>query len=273
VTGSVGCHRFEGRVALVTGASRGIGLAIAARLVAEGARVGITARGREALDGAVASLGGPEQAVAIAGKADDAEHRRAAVATVLERFGPLDVLVNNTGISPVAGPLLQTPESALAKTFAVNVGAALAWTAEAIACGGLGRGEGAAVVNLASIAGLAPSPPIGAYGASKAALVHATAQLALELAPTVRVNAVAPAVVKTAFARSLYEGREKELSAGYPLGRLGLPEDVAGAVAFLASPDASWMTGQTLVVDGGVMLAGGFAGGRTGGPTGGQTGS
>ena len=153
---------------------------------------------------------------------------------------------------------------ALAKTFAVNVGASIAWTGLALEAG-LGRREGAAVVNITSVAGLAPAPPLGAYGASKAALIHVTAQLALELAPAVRVNAVAPAVVKTAFARLLYEGRETDVAASYPLGRLGVPQDVAAAVAFLASPDASWITGQTLVVDGGVSMAGGLTGGRASG--------
>ena len=123
----------------------------------------------------------------------------------------------------------------------------------------LGERPGAAVVNVASVAGLRPSPPIGIYGASKAALIHATAELALELAPRIRVNAVAPAVVKTVFATMLYEGREAEVAARYPLGRLGVPDDVASVVAFLASDDAGWMTGQTLVVDGGLLLGGGIA--------------
>lgn len=257
-------RRFEGKVALVTGASRGIGLAIAARLVAEGARVGITARGAEALAEAVATLGGSHHAVAIAGKADDDEHRRDAVTTLVETFGAIDLLVNNTGINPVAGPLVATDPDALAKTFAVNVGASIAWVGRALEAG-LGQREGAAVVNVTSVAGLAPAPPLGAYGASKAALIHVTAQLALELAPAIRVNAVAPAVVKTAFARLLYEGREADVAASYPLGRLGVPQDVAAAVAFLASPDASWITGQTLVVDGGVSMAGGLTGGRASG--------
>jgi 3-oxoacyl-[acyl-carrier protein] reductase len=251
-------NRFEGRVALITGASRGIGFGIAARLVAEGARVVITARGRQALDDAVATLGGSGRALGVAGRADDPEHRTAAVGAAVSAFGGLDVLVNNAGINPVAGPLLETPEPALAKTFAVNVGATIAWTAAAVAAG-LGRRDGAAVVNVASVAGLAPSPPLGVYGASKAALIHVTSELAVELAPAVRVNAVAPAVVKTAFAAMLYEGRESEVSGGYPLGRLGVPEDVAAAVAFLAAPEASWITGQTLVVDGGALLTGGLA--------------
>jgi NAD(P)-dependent dehydrogenase (short-subunit alcohol dehydrogenase family) len=118
--------------------------------------------------------------------------------------------------------------------------------------------NGGSVVNVASIAGLHPSPGIGMYGVSKAALIRLTTELAVELAPAIRVNAVAPAVVKTRFATALYEGREEQVSAGYPLRRLGVPSDVAGAVAFLLSDEASWITGQTLVIDGGVTLASGI---------------
>jgi NAD(P)-dependent dehydrogenase (short-subunit alcohol dehydrogenase family) len=251
-------RRFEGRVAIVTGASRGIGLGIARRIVAEGGRVTVTARGAEALELVAKELGGPGVALAVPGKADDAAHQAAAVAATVETFGRLDVLVNNTGINPVAGPVTSIDTGAVLKIFAVNVAAALAWVERARRAG-LGERPGAAVVNVASVAGLRPSPPIGVYGASKAALIHATAELAVELAPRIRVNAVAPAVVKTAFATMLYEGREAEVAAAYPLGRLGVPEDVAAAVAFLASHDAAWITGQTLVVDGGVLLGGGIA--------------
>jgi 3-oxoacyl-[acyl-carrier protein] reductase len=118
-------------------------------------------------------------------------------------------------------------------------------------------GHGGAIVNVASIAGLRPAPNIGMYGASKSALIHITEELAVELGPQVRVNAVAPAVVKTRFATALYEGREAEVSAAYPLKRLGTPEDIAGAVTFLLSDDAAWITGQTLAIDGGILLGGG----------------
>lgn len=249
---------FTGRVAVVTGASRGIGLAVARRLVAGGARVVVTARGEQALAEAVAQLGGEGVALGVPGRADDAEHRHGAVEAAVATFGGIDVLVNNTGINPMVGPLAQTPHGVLDKLFAVNVTAAIAWTGAALEAG-LGTRPGAAVVNMASVAALRPATPIGAYGVSKAALVQATVQLAAELAPRVRVNAVAPAVVRTAFAAMLYDGREEQVCARYPLGRLGEPDDVAGAVAFLAGDEASWVTGQTLVVDGGLGLAGGLA--------------
>ncbi|MFC8452211.1 SDR family oxidoreductase [Kitasatospora sp. NPDC057223] len=249
-------HSFKGQVAVVTGASRGIGLGIARELVARGAKVCITARGAEALAEAVQDLGGPEVAIAVAGKADDPAHQEEAVARTVEAFGRLDHLVNNTGINPAYGPVLDTEEGIAAKILAVNVLAPLAWTRRAHAAW---MGEhGGSVVNVASIAGIRASRGIGMYGVSKAALMRLTVELAAELGPGIRVNAVAPAVVKTKFAEALYEGREEQVAAAYPLGRLGMPEDVAGAVAFLLSADAAWITGQTLVVDGGVTLGGGL---------------
>lgn len=249
-------NRFDGTVALITGASRGIGLAIAHRFVAEGGRVGITARKPEALDAAVQSLGGPDRAIAVVGRGDDADHQRQAVAELQAVFGPLDILVNNTGINPAYGPLTDLDDAIARKIMDVNVLSALGWVRAARA-GGLGSRPGAAIVNVASIAGLHPSPGIGYYGVSKSALIGLTQQLAAELSPEVRVNAVAPAVIRTRFAAALYENREAEAAAAYPLGRLGEPEDVAGAVAFLASADAAWITGQTIVIDGGRTLRSG----------------
>jgi NAD(P)-dependent dehydrogenase (short-subunit alcohol dehydrogenase family) len=246
---------LKDRVAIVTGASRGIGLGIAAELVRQGARVCVTARGQEALDAAVAELGGPDVAIGVPGKSDDAGHQAEAVARTIEAFGSLDMLVNNTGINPVYGPIADVDPVAAAKILAVNVLAPLAWTRRARDAW---MGEhGGSIVNVASIAGLRPSPGIGMYGISKAALIRLTTELAVELGPRIRVNAVAPAIVKTKFATLLYEGREEQVAAAYPLRRLGVPEDIAGAVAFLLSDQASWITGQTLVLDGGVTLTGG----------------
>ncbi|UQS25469.1 SDR family oxidoreductase [Amycolatopsis thermalba] len=249
-------NSFKDRVAIVTGASRGIGFGIARELVQRGARVCITARKPEPLADAVNELGGPGVAIAVPGKADDPAHQEEAVARTVETFGRLDMLVNNTGINPVYGPMLDIDRDAAAKILAVNVLAPLAWLRQARDAW---MGEhGGSVVNVASIAGLRASPGIGMYGVSKAAVIRMTQELAVELGPKIRVNAVAPAVVKTKFATALYEGREEEVSAAYPMKRLGVPEDIAGAVAFLLSDEAGWITGQTVVLDGGVTLGGGL---------------
>ena len=250
----MGAH--SGAVAIVTGASRGIGLGIAQRLVQEGARVVITARKPEPLAEAVAALGGDAYAAGLAGNTADPQHQDDAIALARSRFGGLDYLVNNTGINPVYGPMLDVDPDIARKILDVNVVAAFSWVRKAVAAG-LGSTEHpGSVVNIASIAGLRASGAIGWYGVSKAALVHLTMELGHQLGPAIRVNAVAPAVVKTQFAQALYAGREEAVAAAYPMKRLGVPEDIAGAVSFLLSRDAGWLTGQTLVVDGGVTLGG-----------------
>jgi NAD(P)-dependent dehydrogenase (short-subunit alcohol dehydrogenase family) len=242
---------FEGRVALITGGTRGIGLGIAQELVNRGARVVVTARKQEELDKVVAELGA-ELAASARGSADDEEHQAAAVALAIERFGRLDHLVNNAAVNPQYGPLVDAELSAVRKVFEVNVTATLAWTQQAWRA--WLKDNGGSILNVASVGGIRAGAPIGAYNASKAALIHLTRQLGVELGPTVRVNAIAPAVVKTTFAKALYEGREEDVAQAYPLKRLGVPEDTAKAAAFLLSDDASWITGETLVVDGGVTL-------------------
>jgi 3-oxoacyl-[acyl-carrier protein] reductase len=246
-------NRFAGKTAVVTGSSRGIGLAVAARIVAEGGRVLLTARHAEALQEAAAGLGGHDVALSIAGRADDPDHQMEAFELAQREFGRLDVLVNNTGINPAYGPLTELDEGVARKIMDVNVLSALSWSRLALQHG-LGESGPAAIVNVASVAGQQPAPGIAYYGVSKAALIGLTVQLAAELAPKVRVNAVAPAVVKTRFAAALYEADEEKAAAAYPLKRLGEPEDIGAAVAFLASSDSAWITGQTLTIDGGAGL-------------------
>jgi NAD(P)-dependent dehydrogenase (short-subunit alcohol dehydrogenase family) len=240
---------MQGRTALVTGGSRGIGLGIAQSLVDRGARVVLTARKPEALEEAVATLGGEQVAVAVPGNAADPEHRATAVRTAIDTFGSLDMLVGNVGINPVYGPMMELALDSFRKILDTNVVSTLglvqeawrAWMAE----------HGGSVLIVASVGGLKASPMIGGYGVSKAALINLTTQLAVELGPKVRVNAVAPAVVKTRFATALYEGREEQVSGQYPVGRLGVPEDVGEAAAYLLGDGAGWVTGQTLILDGG----------------------
>ena len=253
---------LTGRTALVTGASQGIGRAIAAELLARGAAVTVTARKPGELRAAAEALAdtvtdGPARVLALPGHAGDSAARAAAVDSTVERFGSLDVLVNNVGINPVYGPLIEVDLDVVRKVFDVNVVAALGYVQQAYRAW---MGEhGGAVVNVASVAGLRSTGTIGTigtYGMSKAALIRLTEELAWELGPAIRVNAVAPAVVKTKFAAALYARGEQQVAANYPMARLGVPEDVAGLVAFLVSDTASWITGETIRVDGGLLATG-----------------
>ncbi|MEV6180115.1 SDR family oxidoreductase [Streptomyces sp. NPDC052016] len=242
---------LSGKVALVTGASRGIGYGVAEALVARGDRVVITGRNEDALKEAVEKLGA-DRAVGVAGKAHDEAHQAVAVERAMEAFGRVDYLVNNAGTNPVFGPIADLDLNVARKVFETNVISALGFAQKTWHA--WQKDNGGAIVNIASVAGIAPSPFIAAYGVSKAAMINLTQQLAHEFAPKVRVNAIAPAVVKTKFAQALYEGREEEAAASYPLGRLGVPSDIGGAAAFLTSEQSDWVTGQTLVVDGGIFL-------------------
>jgi NAD(P)-dependent dehydrogenase (short-subunit alcohol dehydrogenase family) len=253
---------LAGRAALVTGAGRGIGRAVAAELLARGAAVTVTGRKPDALAAAADELvagpagGDGSRVLAVAGNAADDAARAEAVDATVARFGSLDVLVNNAGVNPQFGPLVDADLDAVRKVFDTNVVAALGFVQ--LAHRAWMGAHGGAVVNVASVAGLRSTRDIAAYGASKAALIRLTEELAWQLGPAVRVNAVAPAVVRTRFSSALYEGREDTVSAAYPLGRLGTPDDVAALVAFLVSDAASWITGETVRVDGGLLATGGL---------------
>jgi 3-oxoacyl-[acyl-carrier protein] reductase len=249
---------FTGRAAIITGATRGIGFGIAKELVARGASVCVTARKPDELERAVAELDPDGTGVAIAarGSADDAEHQQATVARTVEAFGRVDLLVNNAAVNPHFGLLVDADLAAVRKIFEVNVVAALAWTQ--LVWRSWQQTNGGAVLNVASVGGVVPGPFIGAYNASKAALIHLTRQLAQELGPGVRVNGIAPAVIKTDFAKALYEKDEAGVASRYPLKRLGVSEDTAKLAAFLLSDDAGWITGETVVIDGGITSMGGF---------------
>jgi NAD(P)-dependent dehydrogenase (short-subunit alcohol dehydrogenase family) len=241
---------LNGQTALITGASRGIGLAIAGRFLEAGANVMLSSRTAEDLAEATASLEAKGLAGRVAWKAahvGDGDQAQACVAETVERFGALDILVNNAGTNPYFGPMVDIDVARAQKTFEVNQLAVLMWSSYAVKAGLRGS-----IINVASIGGLGVEPGIGWYNVTKAAVLHITRQLAFELAPDIRVNALAPGLIKTKLARALWEGPgEKRISAHIPLRRLGLPDDVATAALFLASDAASWITGQTLVVDGG----------------------
>ncbi|WP_171109271.1 MULTISPECIES: SDR family oxidoreductase [Streptomyces] len=241
---------LTGRTAVVTGASRGIGLAIAQAIAAAGGNVVLTSRSQEAADAAAARVGGT--AIGVGAHAVDEEAAQRCVDLTLERFGSLDILVNNAGTNPAFGPVIDQDHGRFAKTFDVNLWAPVLWTGLATRAW---MGEhGGAVVNTASVGGMAFEANIGLYNASKAALIHLTKQLALELSPKVRVNAVAPGVVRTKLAEALWKEHEETVSASTALGRIGEPADIASAVAFLVSDAASWITGETMVIDGGQLL-------------------
>jgi NAD(P)-dependent dehydrogenase (short-subunit alcohol dehydrogenase family) len=244
--------RLDGKAAIVTGGSKGIGKGIAKAFTEAGAHVLITARKPEVLEEAAAELGPNVSWVAgHTGRPEDGER---VVAECLERYGSCDILVNNAATNPHAGPLIDAPLSAWDKTVEVNLRGPLAWT-QAAWQAWMKDHEGCSVINIASVGGFKTSPHLGLYAVLKAALIHMTKQLAAELAPNVRVNAIAPAVIRTDFARILWEGdRGEQTAKAYPLRRLGEPEDVGEAAVYLTA-GASWMTGQTLVLDGGGLVA------------------
>ncbi len=244
--------RLEGKVAIVTGGSRGIGKGIAKLFAEAGARVMITSRKAEACEAAAKEIGGStEWAAGNIGSSDDAER---VVDATLERFGRLDILVNNAATNPYAGPTIDVDLPRWEKTLQINITAPLFWTQ--LAWRRALKQGGGSVINVSSVGGFTTNQILGVYDVTKAALIHLTKQLAAELGPGVRVNAVAPGLIKTDFARVLWEGeRGDEVAKAYPLKRLGEPEDVAAAALYLADDATSgWVTGHTIVLDGGGLI-------------------
>lgn len=243
---------LSGKVAVVTGASRGIGEAVVRELLAADVRgVVITGRKPETLEPLAEQLG--DRVVPVVGNVVDEAHAAAATARAVEHFGGLDLLVNNAGTNPAAGLIAEVDLGAVDRTWEVNLRAPLVWSRAAWHAAM--REHGGAIVSIGSVGGLAPSPVLGAYNVSKAALHHLTRQLAHELAPGVRVNAVAAAIVRTRFSQLLWSHDPEAIGRAHPLQRLGEPEDVARAVVFLLSDAASWITGTILPVDGGLSGA------------------
>jgi NAD(P)-dependent dehydrogenase (short-subunit alcohol dehydrogenase family) len=186
--------------------------------------------------------------------AGDAAAALACVEATVERFGSVDILVNNAATSPYFGPMIDIDVPRAMKMMSVNAVGPLMWTQSAWRCGM--RDRGGSVINVASIGGYSVEPDIGFYNVTKAALLQVTRQLAAELGPGVRVNGIAPGLVKTDMARALWEGHEETIAARLPLQRLGTVGDIANAAVFLASDQAAWITGHTIVVDGGTMVDG-----------------
>jgi NAD(P)-dependent dehydrogenase (short-subunit alcohol dehydrogenase family) len=249
--------RLDGKVALVTGASKGIGLAIARGFASAGASVMLSSRKPDGLETAAASLqpDGDAQVAWFAANAGDEAAPEAAIEACADRLGPVDILVNNAATNPYMGPTLGISAAQMDKTHQVNQRAIVLWTAAAWKASMQERGG--SVINISSVGGMSTDAgAIGYYNATKAAVLHLTRQLAGELAPGVRVNAIAPGLVKTDFARALWEPNEAASARTMPLKRLGEPDDIGNAAVFLASDAAGWITGHTLVVDGGLLLSG-----------------
>ena len=248
--------RLDDKVAIITGASRGIGAAIARGFAAHGAKVVLCARKIEELQRVAAEIGA-ERAHAVACHAGQPAQVANLFAEAVARFGRVDVLVNNAATNPYFGPLVDASDAAFDKTFEVNVKGAFTAAREFIRHV-RGRGGAGAIVNLASVAGLRGAPFQGVYGMTKAAVISMTETLAVEVGGQgIRVNAIAPGLVETRFAAALIQNEmiHKMVVDRTPLGRHAQPEEIVGAALYLASDAASFVNGHTLVVDGGMGIA------------------
>ncbi len=248
---------LEGKVALVTGASKGIGRAIAGSLAEAGAKVMLSSRKQDQLEVAAAEIdesGAAGETAVFAANAGDVASAKACVAATIERFGGLDILVNNAATNPYFGPTLEVDEGRFDKTFQVNLRGPVFWCQAAWEQAM--RDKPGVIINIASVGGLRSEGALGVYNLTKAALIHLTRQLGGELGPT-RVVGIAPGLVKTDFAAVLVANFGDSLAASMPLRRLGEPQDIANLATFLASDLASWITGETYVIDGGAGVRSG----------------
>ena len=249
---------LTGKVAIVTGSSRGIGRAIAEAFATHGAKVVISSRKQEACEEVAAGINaahGEGRAVAIAASISDKEALRRLIDGAMAAFGRIDVLVCNAASNPYYGPLGGISDEQFRKILDNNV-LSNHWLVQMVAPQMLERGEGSIII-VSSIGGLTSSTTIGAYNVSKAADFQLARNLAAEFGPRgVRVNCIAPGLVRTDFARALWENPDtlKAVTRGTPMRRIGEPHEIAGAAVFLASPASTFMTGQTIVVDGGSTI-------------------
>jgi NAD(P)-dependent dehydrogenase (short-subunit alcohol dehydrogenase family) len=243
--------RLDGKSALVTGGSRGIGKGIAKAFAEAGAKVMITSRKAEVCEEAAADIG--HDCVWEASNVGNPEDAERAIDACLSNLGGIDILVNNAGTNPYVGPVIDVDLPRWQKTFDVNLTAPLVWTQ--LAWRKYMEANGGVILNISSVGGFGTSEALGVYAVTKAALIHLTKQLAPELGPGVRVNAICPGLIKTDFARMLWEGdRGGQVAEAYPLKRLGEVEDIAAAALWLAADSGSWITGQTVVLDGGQLV-------------------
>jgi len=242
---------LDGKVALVTGASKGIGKASAKTLAESGAKVVLVSRKLDQLEAAAAEIDG--DTAVFAANVGDLDAAKAAVDFTIERFGGLDILVNNAATNPYYGATLGVDSPRFDKTFQVNLKAPLFWSS--VVWEAAFKDRPGVIVNISSVGGLRAEGGLGVYNLTKAALIHLTRQLASELGPT-RVVGVAPGLVQTDFAAYLVDNFGDQLAKQLPLKRLGDPQDIANLVTFLASDAASWMTGETYVIDGGAGVRG-----------------
>ena len=246
---------LAGKVALVTGGSKGIGKAIAQGFADAGASVMISSRKQEQLDAAAADIqsrGIAGEVATFAANAGEIDAARACVEATLERFGQLDILVNNAATNPYFGATLGVEPAQFDKTFQVNLRGPLFWSQAAHELA-LAEHPGV-IVNVSSVGGLRTEFGLGVYNLTKAALIHLTRQLAMELGPN-RVVGIAPGLVQTDFSALLIENFGDDLAARMPTKRLGTPEDIANLAVFLVSEQASWITGETFVIDGGAGVS------------------